>query len=117
MITVHLSQLRFFAYHGVYPAEALTGNDFEIDVDVAYDETGMDLKDIDSMINYEKLFAIVHDRMQINTPLLETIAEDIIASVRELYAYVSSVTITIMKLNAPISKLRGRVGVTLSKTF
>jgi dihydroneopterin aldolase len=117
MLTIHLSKLQFHALHGVYPVEALTGNDFEVDVDVKYDESGMDLTDIDAMINYERLFSIVHNRMNVPTALLETVANDIAAEVIAAYPYVSALKVSIMKLNAPISHLRGRVGVTLEKSF
>jgi dihydroneopterin aldolase len=117
MITIHLSKLQFHALHGVYPIEALTGNDFEVDVDVKYDESGKDLTDIDSMINYERLFSIVHKRMNIPTPLLETVASDVASQIVAAYPYVVAVKISIMKMNAPISHLRGRVGVTLERTY
>ena len=117
MLTIHLSKLQFHALHGVYPIEALTGNDFEVDVDVKYDESGMDLTDIDAMINYERLFSIVHKKMNTPTPLLETVANDVAFEITAAYPYVSSLRISIMKLNAPISHLRGRVGVTLERSF
>ena len=117
MITIHLSRLQFHALHGVYPAEALTGNDFEVDVDVKYEESGMELTDIDAMINYEQLFSIVYNRMQIPTPLLETVANVVVEDIKAMYPYILSVKISIMKLNAPISHLRGRVGVSLEKQF
>ena len=117
MITIHLAKLQFHSLHGVYPIEQLTGNDFEVDVDVKYEESGMDLTNIDAMINYEQLFAIVHKRMGIPTTLLETVANNVVEDIVALYPYVTAVKISIMKLNAPISHLRGRVGVSLEKKF
>lgn len=38
MLSVHLYDLAFYAYHGAHEGEAKTGNNFRVDLTVKYDE-------------------------------------------------------------------------------
>ena len=40
MLTIQLHQLLFFAYHGLYEAEKINGNQFELDVDIELNISG-----------------------------------------------------------------------------
>ena len=38
MLTVHLHDLHFFAHHGVFDGEPVAGGEFEVQLQVSYDE-------------------------------------------------------------------------------
>ena len=117
MLTVHLSDLKFFAHHGAYEGEATAGNEFEVHVLVSYEEKKIKLDNLKNLLNYEELFQLVRKRMLVPTPLLEDLAEGIIRKIRHEYSFVKEVSISIFKLQAPIGGFQGKVGITLQKKF
>ena len=64
MVTVQLHKLIFSARHGVLREELATGNTFEVNLDVRYDEQDRPFEGLESIVNYVNLFAIVKERMQ-----------------------------------------------------
>jgi dihydroneopterin aldolase len=117
MLTVHLSNLRFFSHHGVHEGEPETGAGFELHLQVSYEEKKIKFNDLKNVLNYEELYHIVKKRMNMPTPLLEEIAESIIRKIRHEYSFVKEVSISIFKLQPPIEHFEGKVGITLQKKF
>jgi dihydroneopterin aldolase len=117
MLSVQLLDLAFHAFHGVYEAEAKTGNNFQVDLVVKYDESHIKFDSINSVINYEDLYMIIKKRMAIPSPLLEEVAEAIIRKVMHQYSYVKEISVSIFKLQPPIENFKGKVGITLHKNF
>lgn len=117
MITLHLHKLKFTSYHGVYPEERINGNEFEVNLEVTYDEMGAEITSIEQTISYEELFYIVKARMDIPTPLLETIAIDIGNTIHNKYSFAKSIKINILKHHPPIEELNGVVGISWHKEY
>jgi len=117
MVTIHLHQLIMHAFHGLYAEEHRTGNNYEINLDVTYEEGSSKFETIQDTISYEDLFGIVKRRMQAPTPLLEKVCEGIIRKIKHEFPYVSEVAISMYKLQPPIEYLQGKVGVTMRKKF
>ena len=55
--------------------------------------------------------------MKLSTPLLETLAEDLIALIRQQDVRIKSISLTIKKLAAPIPNFKGIVAVKLKKEY
>lgn len=117
MVTVQLHKLIFSGRHGVFKEELATGNTFEVNLDVLYDEITHPFGGLDSIVNYVNLFSIIKERMHQPSPLLEKIADEIIRKIRDQYPFVLEVIISIYKLQAPIGNFQGKAGVTLHKKF
>jgi dihydroneopterin aldolase len=117
MLTVHLNDLLFFARHGVYEGEAATGGEFEVHLQVSYDEKDLVLNSLDNILDYEALYGLVRVQMDQPTPLLEQLAESILRKIRHEYSFIKEVSITIFKLHPPIAGFQGKVGITLQKKF
>jgi len=117
MVTVQLHKLIFSGRHGVFKEELATGNTFEVNLDVSYEESEHPFTGLDSIVNYVNLFGIIKDRMHQPSPLLEKIAEEIISKIREHYPFVREVILSIYKLQAPIGNFQGKAGMTLHKKF
>jgi dihydroneopterin aldolase len=117
MLTVHLTDLRFFAHHGLYDGEATLGSEFDVHLLVKYEEKKIKFDNLKNVINYEELYHIVKKRMAMPTPLMEELAESIIRKIRHEYSFVKEVSISIFKIQPPIEGFRGKVGVTLQKKF
>lgn len=117
MVTVQLHNLIFSAHHGVFEEEQQTGNTFEVNLDVIYDEAKRPFDTLETIVNYVRLFEIVQGRMQKPSRLLEKIGAKIISEIKDEYPFISEVIITIYKLHAPIPNFQGRAGVSLHKKF
>jgi 7,8-dihydroneopterin aldolase/epimerase/oxygenase len=117
MVTVQLHKLIFSGRHGVFKEELATGNTFEVNLDVLYDESEQPFEGLDSIVNYVILFEIVKERMGRPSPLLEKIADEIISKILEHYPFITDVILSIYKLQAPIGNFQGKAGMTLHKKF
>ena len=117
MVTVELHDVRIFAYHGVYEEEQNVGNNFQVFLSVTYNDEDVSFDSIISTINYEELFRIEQHRMTIKTPLLEKVCDGIIRHIKHQYPFISEVKLSVYKLQAPIEKLDGKVGVTMTRKF
>jgi dihydroneopterin aldolase len=117
MLTVHLQDLIFFGYHGLYEGEEKVGNNFQLSLDVSYHVKHDKLNDLKNLISYEDLFYLVRKRMNLPTALLEELANGIVSLIKHQYAQVESVKLSIYKLNPPIENFQGKVGITLFRKF
>ena len=111
-----LEGLEFHAYHGVYPHERDSGNWFEVDIAVDTDfSKGAETDELNGTVNYETLFRIIKEEMEVPSKLLETVAEKIVNKVLNEITSVERVTLTISKLNPPIGGKCKKASVVLSK--
>jgi dihydroneopterin aldolase len=116
MIAVHLKELKFHAYHGLYAGEEKTGGLFEVNLSVWYKPEGR-IEQLDQTINYVELFNIVKQRMMQQTSLIETVAEDMCTQLKERFTMINKIELSIDKCSPPIEQLSGKTGITLYKTF
>lgn len=111
MYSIHLQQLRFFCFHGLYPEEAKLGNEFEVNVTILVGDEPPKINLDTLQVDYSKAFQIIEARMKFATPLLETLAKDIANELLYVFPPVESIRISIFKLNPPIPGYTGKVGV------
>lgn len=99
---VALHGAEFFAHHGFYPEEQFVGNCFIVDIEVTFTPAageGLDTDQLDDTINYETLYDIANERMAHPQKLIETVATFILNDIKERYAFIESVKVSIKKLN------------------
>jgi 7,8-dihydroneopterin aldolase/epimerase/oxygenase len=116
-MTITLNGLRFHAFHGIYPEEQKTGNEFLVDLAVTYLPDTETITDIEHTINYVALYELIKKAMRIPRGLLETLAMEITGSIHELYPQITSVDISIKKLHPPVEGFIGNVGVRYQQVF
>lgn len=117
MITIHLHELLFTAYHGIHKEEKVLGNQYCIDCALEFHEGEALIEQIHSTINYVDIYDIIKARMKVATPLLETVIMDIGNEIHHRFQKLKSITISIKKLHPPIEGIQGAVGVTWNKQF
>ena len=101
--TISLTGLRFYAYHGVEPQEAIVGAWYSVSLQMETDITkaiGSDL--ISHTINYAEAAAIVKQQMEIRSRLLEHAAGRIANALFETYNSLKQITVSLSKENPPI---------------
>ena len=114
MHTIELTGLRFYAHHGLYEEEKKLGGWFEVNLHVHFEPENFPVQALSDTIDYMRLYSVVKERMQIPTPLMETIAGEIAQKILSEFLLINHVEVNIKKLNAPIASFEGTTGVSIS---
>ena len=113
--TVALKDVKCFALHGYYTEEQILGNHFIIDLETEFTPQGFD-DEITQTVNYEDLNAVIRKEMKNTQKLWETVLNNIILKVIELYPFLDTVNVSMKKLNPPMPGQIGHSFVKLSYT-
>lgn len=116
MFTIHLHNLQFFSFHGLYQQERLLGARFEVSTDISF-KSDEKIVRMEQTIDYVKIYHIIKQQMNIPTALLETVAQDLALKMYESDHRISSVSISLKKINPPIANFQGSVAVSYKKDF
>ena len=101
--TITLTGLRFYAYHGAEPQEAIVGSWYTVDISIQADATDAILNDnLSGTINYAKVTDIIKQQMQIRSALLEHLAGRIANSLLNSFPAITSLTVKVCKENPPV---------------
>ncbi|WP_438945568.1 dihydroneopterin aldolase [Sediminibacterium sp.] len=112
--SVLLKDLRFFAFHGLYEGEKVLGNDFLVNLEIGYTPKQFPVQHIEDTIDYAAVYQLVKSRMNIPTPLLETLVSDIASEILAQFSLSDYVRITIEKMRPPVPQFTGNLGVSLT---
>lgn len=116
MFHIHVRDLRCFAFHGVYPIERSSGQDFLLDITVTYREHG-EVVGIDQTVDYSRLVFIAREVMAETEELLERVAQKMASKIKGAYPHILEINISIEKIAAAIPNFGGRVGVTFQNKY
>ena len=118
MIQVQLRQLKFNSFHGIHDEEKVLGNDYVIDASVSFHEnTTHVITSIHETISYVEIYRIIQMRMEVATPLLETILMEIGNEIHYRFPQLKSIDISIEKKHPPIEGIQGSAAVQYHKEF
>ncbi len=117
ILTICLSNVRFKAYHGLYPEERQKGNDFVVNMTVSYTPGEGTITDLSETIDYAALFVIMNEVMKKPVDLLETLVQQMAQQVHLRFSHVTQIEIRVEKLNPPIDQFEGSASVKLLRTF
>ncbi len=78
-LTTTLENLSFFAYHGLYDFEKERGANFFVDIEIL-EEVPEDrrFKQLEEVINYEEIFNIIKEEMEIRRDFIEDLCRTIL---------------------------------------
>lgn len=96
--TVSIKGAEFFAHHGFYEEERLTGNTFIIDAEVELKSFDSSDDNIHDTVNYEKLFEICAAEMDNTQKLLETVVFNIITKFNSSFSNITGGKVKLSKL-------------------
>lgn len=117
MMTIHLENLKFFGYHGLYEIEKNEGNHFEMNLLISFRLPKEIITHIDQTVNYAAVYELVSEEMKRPRELLETFLGELAELIHQKFPQVITFDATLYKLTAPIPDLTGRVGVRLHREF
>ncbi len=116
MFTINLHNLIFHSFHGIHEEERILGNTFEVNVNLSF-ITDEYITTLEQTINYATVYEIIKQRMQIATPLLETLVQDLANELKAFDNRIKSISISVEKKNPPIPNIEGTVSVHYKKDF
>ena len=102
MTRIGLEGMEFFAFHGYYKAEQKIGNKYVLDVFVNLKTDLKDTEEIEDTFNYEYIFDICKEEMNIPRKLLETVAYKIVAKLKSKSALIKSVDLKLRKIGVQL---------------
>ena len=113
---IHLEDLEFYAYHGCYKEEQVSGNRFVVNLTL---ETNMEkpavTDDIQDALNYQMAYEVVKHEMAIQSHLLEHVAKRILDSLFKQFKQLEHATIKVAKMNPPMGGIMKSVSVEMSR--
>ena len=113
---ISLENLMFFGFHGLYEEEKKLGNNFKVDVHIHVNSTSSPIVQINQTIDYVGVYNIVKKWMNIPTPLLETLLENMANNIFQEYTIAEKLSIKITKQTLPITNFEGSASVTIEKS-
>ena len=111
MLTLNLSNLHFYAHHGLFKEEKMLGGEFEVNITIWLFDKNEVPKKIDDVIDYTNVYALVKDFMQKPTPLLETLVINMAQSILTKFSQAAEVKVSITKIHPPIIAFGGSVSL------
>ena len=118
MNTIALNGMKFYAYHGYYEEERILGAYYLLDVSVNVDFTKAGQNDeLVDTINYENIYQICKEVMEVSAKLLEHIVQKIELRLTEYYPSISGVSIVLKKLNPPLGASVHSSQVSIEKDY
>ena len=109
---IFLENTEFHAFHGIYPDEKKNGNKFSVDLEFEADLLcAAETDDIDDTINYELIYNIIQQEMNITSNLLENVASRIYNAVKEQFPEISTLKVKVTKHNPPLNGKVQKVSV------
>lgn len=100
---VELVNMEFYSYHGHFREEQIIGNKFIVNFSARTDViTPGETDELSDALNYQELYGIIKEEMDIPSKLLENVALRIVKRVRKTYPLVTWASVSIAKLNPPI---------------
>lgn len=99
---IYLNEVRFHACHGVLPQENVVGQDFLVSARCGLDiASSMDNDMLELALDYGELYRLIEREMAQTSQLVEHVAGRIAHCVFEEFPLVTSLDLSITKLNPP----------------
>jgi len=101
--SIKLSDIRFFAYHGVLEQERKAGNNYVVNIHLNADlSLACESDNVEDTINYALVYDIVEKEMKKPSYLLEHVAMRIFKSIKSTFPQILSIEVRLAKSNPPV---------------
>lgn len=115
MGVIKIEGMDFFAYHGCFTEESIIGTRFLVDLQLSCDTSQAESTDnLHYTVNYMTVYETVKKEMEIRSSLLENVAHRIIQAIQKRFPMITSMEVTVAKLNPPLGGKVNRVSVTVN---
>ncbi len=98
-----LEGMEFFAYHGCFHEEQIIGTRFVVEVELEVDTSRAEVTDsLEDTVNYQTVYGLVRHEMEQKSQLIEHVGRRILDAITASFPEISSLRITISKVNPPL---------------
>ncbi|MBT2759339.1 dihydroneopterin aldolase [Mesobacillus foraminis] len=118
MDKIHLNEMKFYGYHGVFSEETRLGQRFAVDLTVEVDLSEAGKSDhLDDSINYAELYQVCKDVVE-GPPfkLVEAVAEKIAQELLAKFEQIAVCHVTVIKPDPPIPGHYKSVAVEITRS-
>ena len=101
---IRLNGLEFYAYHGCYQEEQLTGSNFVVDIIIDVDmEKASSSDNLYDALDYAEVYELVRQEMAIRSFLLEHVSSRILDALFACFSQAISAEVCVSKIKPPVS--------------
>lgn len=108
--------MEFHAFHGCLEFEQQLGNTFvvSISMELNTDQAGK-TDNLDDTLNYQLVYDVVREQMEIQSKLIEHLGQRILDSVFERFPQITKLNVKLSKQNPPLGGKVERVTIELER--
>lgn len=111
---VAIEGMQFYAHHGYYKEEQVLGGKFTVDIYIHSDlSVAAAFDELKHTVNYERVFQITKQEMEIHSKLLENVCSRILDKVKVEFPFIQSIRVKVTKEQPPIKGSVSKVFVEL----
>ena len=113
---IKIENMEFYSFHGHFKEERIVGNKFLIDVTIDTDmEIPSKSDNLNDAVDYQKVYEIIKQQMELKSHLLEHIAGRILSAIYDNMEGINKATVKVSKLNPPMGGKIGSVSVVFTR--
>ena len=113
---IQIENMEFYSFHGHFKEERIVGNKFLVDLTIETDmKVPAESDNLKDAVNYQHVYEIVKQQMEMKSHLLEHIAGRILDAIYADIEGIKKVTVKVSKLNPPMGGKIGSVSIVLTK--
>jgi len=113
---IQIENMEFYSFHGHFKEERIVGNKFLVDLTVETDmKVPSESDNLKDAVNYQRIYEIVKQQMEMKSHLLEHIAGRILDAIYSEMEGIKKATVKVSKMNPPMGGKIGSVSIILSR--
>jgi dihydroneopterin aldolase len=113
---IQIESMEFYSFHGHFKEERIVGNKFLVDLTIETDmKIPAESDNLKDAVNYQRVYEIVRQQMELKSHLLEHIAGRILDAIYAEMKGINKVTVKVSKLNPPMGGKIGSVSIIQSR--
>jgi dihydroneopterin aldolase len=113
---IQIENMEFYSFHGHFKEERIVGNRFIVDLTIETDmKIPAESDNLKDAVNYQLVYEIVKQQMELKSHLLEHIAGRILDAIYVEVEGIKKATVKVSKMNPPMGGKIGSVSVILTR--
>ncbi len=111
-----IENMEFYSFHGHFKEERIVGNKFLVDLTIETDmKVPAESDNLKDAINYQRVYELVKQQMELKSHLLEHIAGRILDAIYAEIGGITSISVKVSKMNPPIGGRIKSVSVVMER--
>jgi len=113
---IQIENMEFYSFHGHFKEERIVGNKFTVNLTIETDMSIPSKSDnLRDAVNYQRVYEIVKQQMELKSHLLEHIAGRILDVIYAEVPRIIKATVKVSKMNPPMGGKIGSVSVIMER--